>query len=266
MLADKAIMHLIACLSLLVLSTVDVRASERPLTYQIHCEGCHKADGSGLEGFIPSFVDQLSSYLHLPEGRNFIIQVPGVSQSSLSDGEVADLMNWMVVAYDPSGVPDSFTPYTVREVAALRSKPLSNATGIRAAVLKQLDASRKVAASEGYRYATASAQGSSAKAETAAASPPASFALCGACHTTSADGANGMGPNLRGIIGRSSGTFPGFAFSKAMQDSDIVWNEEELNQFVQSPRKVVPNTSMTYFGEADPVKRKEIVDYLVTLD
>ena len=258
--------RLIACLFVLALSTSGALASERPLTYQIHCEGCHKGDGSGLEGFIPSFVNQLSSYLHLPEGRDYIIQVPGVSQSSLSNREIADLMNWMVVAYDPSGMPASFTPYTAQEVAVLRGKPLSNATGIRTAVLDQLNQSRKVAATGGYRYASTSVQGDATVKEAKPASPPASFALCSACHTTSSDGANGMGPNLRGIVGRSSGTYPGFAFSKAMKESDVVWNVEELDLFLQSPRKVVPNTSMTYFGEADPAKRKEIVDYLITLN
>ena len=262
----RAVLLFTGFLSLFLPLTTSVQALERPLSYQIHCEGCHKADGSGLEGFVPNFVGQLSSFLHVPEGRDFIIQVPGVAQSSLSDGEVAELMNWMVVAYDPSGVPDSFSPYTAQEVAALRGNPLSNATLRRVDVLKQLDQSQKVAATEGYRYVTASGQGGSADARTVAASPPASFALCGACHTTSADGANGMGPNLRGIVGRSSGTYPGFAFSRAMQESDIVWNEDELDQFVQSPRKVVANTSMTYFGEPDPAKRKEIVDYLITLD
>lgn len=261
-----SIVPLAGLLALLLAFTSTAQIAERPLTYQIHCEGCHKADGSGLEGFVPNFVGQLSSFLHVPDGRNFIIQVPGVAQSSLSDSEIAELINWMVVAYDPAGLPENFTLYTAEEVAALRANPLSNAMLYRAAVLQQLEQDRMVAAAAGYRYTTVSAPGKSAEGETTPVSPPASFALCGACHTTSIDGAHGMGPNLRGVVGRSSGTNPGFAFSKSMQESEVVWGEDELDRFIQAPREIVPNTSMIFFGEPDAAKRKEIVEYLLTLD
>lgn len=99
-------------------------------------------------------------------------------------------------------------------------------------------------------------------AETAA--PPA-FAICAACHTTSKDGANGMGPNLRGIVGRKAGTLSGFKFSAAMTKSSILWNSGELDAFLTAPRKRVPNTNMAYFGMADAAKRKAIIGYLGSL-
>ncbi len=74
-----------------------------------------------------------------------------------------------------------------------------------------------------------------------------------------------MGPNLRGVVGRKAGTLPGFAYSKALRDSGIVWTGEELNKFLESPRKSVANTSMMYNGEPDPVKREEIINYLGSL-
>jgi len=40
---------------------------------------------------------------------------------------------------------------------------------------------------------------------------------CNSCHTFEAGGANGTGPNLYNIVGRVSGTHPGFAYSDAMK-------------------------------------------------
>ena len=98
----------------------------------------------------------------------------------------------------------------------------------------------------------------------APAAPPA-FAICAACHTTSKDGANGMGPNLRGIVGRTAGTLPGFKYSAAMAKSGVAWNSTELDAFLAAPRKRVPNTSMAFFGLADAAKRKAIISYLSNL-
>lgn len=228
---------------------------ERPLIYKLHCEGCHMADGAGHKGFVPSFVGQIGSFTHSPEGRKFIIQVPGVSQSELSNREIADLMNWLLVAYDPDGLSSDFTPYDEREVEGWRNNPISDTAQLRRTILQDVE-------HDEHNLLLASADNAPIDMP---ASPPNSFALCGACHTTSNDSAHGMGPNLRGVIGRKAGTQKGFSFSGAMKDSGITWSEEELNRFLESPREVVPNSSMMYFGEADPAKRKEIIDYLTQL-
>lgn len=94
---------------------------------------------------------------------------------------------------------------------------------------------------------------------------PAGFAICAACHTTSADKANGMGPNLRGVVGRKAAAVPGFNYSAAMKKSGITWTSEELDAYLTAPRKRVPGTSMAYFGMSNTAKRKEIVTYLGTL-
>ena len=94
--------------------------------------------------------------------------------------------------------------------------------------------------------------------------PPA-VAICAACHTMSKDGANGMGPNLRGIVGRKAGTLASFKYSAAMTKSGITWSAAELDAFLAAPRKRVPNTSMAFFGLADAAKRKAIISYLSSL-
>lgn len=94
---------------------------------------------------------------------------------------------------------------------------------------------------------------------------PAAFAVCAACHTTSTDHQNGMGPNLRGVVGRKAGTAEGFAYSKAMRDSGIVWTPALLEKFIGDPQKMVPNNMMPFEGEKDPRAQKEIIEYLRAL-
>jgi cytochrome c2 len=240
---------------------------DRPLNYTLHCEGCHRADGSGQKDVVPTFVDQISAYAHVPEGRNFLIQVPGVSQTALNDKEVAELMNWLLPAYDAKGLPDDFKPYTEDEVRALRRQPISDTIRQRQAVHEKMDANAKyVVAAETPKLSTPPVQVAVAtEKEHKSTEPPKAFMLCSACHTTSADGANSMGPNLRGVMGRKSGAVDGFGYSKAMRTSNIVWSKHELDRFLQSPRKTVPNTTMSYAGERDAAKRRVIIEYLETL-
>lgn len=238
--------------------------SPRPLHYMISCEGCHKADGSGQPGFVPEFRNHVASYLTVPGGRAYLIGVPGVAQSDLGNQELADVMNWLLQAYDPSGLPERFEPFTASEVEVLRKSPVSDTVNQRARLLAMMvaDAGSPVV-SDSSVGGTSPAVG----AEVAAAvEPPASFAICAACHSVSADGANAMGPNLRGVVGRTSGTHSGFAYSKSMQSAAIVWTESALDGFIASPGKAIPNTTMAFMGEPDAQKRAEIIRYLKSLE
>ena len=115
-------------------------AGERPrINYLLHCSGCHQPDGSGsAENGIPNMKDRVGHFLRLPEGRAFLVQVPGTAQSSLGDGETAELLNWMVVALSPHAVPANLLPYTRDEVARLRATPLNDVAAVRASVVGRL--------------------------------------------------------------------------------------------------------------------------------
>ena len=49
------------------------------------------------------------------------------------------------------------------------------------------------------------------------------FRACVACHTLTPDEGNRAGPTLHGIFGRRIATVPGYNFSPALKDLDIVW-------------------------------------------
>jgi len=96
-----------------------------------------------------------------------------------------------------------------------------------------------------------------------AAAPPAFNNACRTCHSTK-EGDNRIGPSLYKIFGSKAGSRPGYPNSSAaMKNSGIVWNEQTLNRFIESPDSVVPNNAMKpYGGLTDEAARQSIIDYL----
>ena len=74
--------------------------------------------------------------------REFLVRVPGTAQAPLSDGEIADLLNWMLVEFSPDELPDHFERYTADEVHGYRREPLTDVDGARQRLLGALDHSR----------------------------------------------------------------------------------------------------------------------------
>jgi len=103
--------------------------------YMLHCMGCHIADGSGARGKVPSLRESLVPLAMSPAGRRYLIQVPGVAQSSLSDRELARLLGWMVRNLSAQAVPPDFVEFSATEVASYRKSPLVNVSETRARVL-----------------------------------------------------------------------------------------------------------------------------------
>ncbi|AKH42756.1 cytochrome c [Altererythrobacter atlanticus] len=97
-----------------------------------------------------------------------------------------------------------------------------------------------------------------------AAQQPPAFAACAACHATEA-GKSSYGPNLSGVAGRQAGSLPGYDYSDALKASGLTWDEHSLDKWLTSPKAAVPGTKMPFPGIADPAKRKQVVDYLLTL-
>jgi cytochrome c len=85
------------------------------------------------------------------------------------------------------------------------------------------------------------------------------YARCLACHAL---GYDRVGPRHCGLLGRRAGSVPGFDYSAAMKNSGIVWTARALDRFLAAPLEVVPGTTMTYAGVADPKERADLIAYL----
>ncbi|MBX3479087.1 MAG: cytochrome c family protein [Caulobacter sp.] len=92
-------------------------------------------------------------------------------------------------------------------------------------------------------------------------------AKCASCHTFTAGGANGTGPNLYGTMGKQPGTHPGFAYSDGMKafGQGKVWTFDELDQFLKAPQKHVQGTKMTFVGLKKQEDRIAMLSYLHSL-
>lgn len=104
----------------------------------------------------------------------------------------------------------------------------------------------------------------------AAASGEREFRACAICHATAPRGTREgdvrlIGPNLHGIVGEQAAHLPDFAYSPALKNSGLVWDEATLDAFIENPQRLVRGNRMAYVGEADPAKRKAIIEYLKTL-
>jgi len=93
----------------------------------------------------------------------------------------------------------------------------------------------------------------------------AAFARCKSCHTIDAGGANGIGPNLFGVVGGPVMHAGGFAYSDAMQGHKgeaPTWGLDELDQFLTAPGRYVPGTKMSFAGIRDTQTRVNLIAWL----
>jgi cytochrome c len=85
---------------------------------------------------------------------------------------------------------------------------------------------------------------------------------CRQCHVTK-EGDNRLGPSLYGVFGREAGSAPGFAYSSAMKNADLVWDAETLDRYIANPDGVVPGNKMKPFtGISDAEQRAKIIAHL----
>lgn len=75
----------------------------------IHCMGCHLVSGEGMPPDVPAFNSDLSFLASTEDGRRYLVQVPGASQSLINDAELANLLNWMLKKYAPNPETRAFT-------------------------------------------------------------------------------------------------------------------------------------------------------------
>jgi mono/diheme cytochrome c family protein len=108
--------------------------------YTLYCMGCHGPQAQGVPGKIPPLAGALARFMRTPEGRNYVLRVPGAANSALPDAQLTAVLNWLAVQFR---APDEAAPapFTEQELASVRHLPLANVRTTRAAVVQALAAS-----------------------------------------------------------------------------------------------------------------------------
>jgi cytochrome c len=88
------------------------------------------------------------------------------------------------------------------------------------------------------------------------------YQTCAACHTERPDA---LGPSLKGIFGRKSGTLEDFRYSNAMRRANLVWDDDNLRAYIQDPQAKVKGNRMPYGGVTDPKDVDDVIAYLKVL-
>jgi cytochrome c len=89
------------------------------------------------------------------------------------------------------------------------------------------------------------------------------FRACVACHTLRADEGNRAGPSLDHIFGRRIATLPGYNYSPALKNLDIVWTPETVARlFELGPATFTPGTKMPEQRITSADDRAALVQFL----
>lgn len=84
------------------------------------------------------------------------------------------------------------------------------------------------------------------------------YHACQDCHSLDA---NDVGPKHRGVFGRAAGSVPDYAYSMALKNSKIVWNETTLDKWLAGPMTFVPGSKMGFLL-SDAKARADVIEFL----
>ncbi|MCT7377175.1 c-type cytochrome [Chelativorans salis] len=89
------------------------------------------------------------------------------------------------------------------------------------------------------------------------------FRACIACHTLDPEDDNRAGPTLHGIFGRKIASVPGYRYSPALRDMDIVWTPQTVSKlFEVGPNTYTPGTKMPEQTISDDETRAALIRFL----
>lgn len=186
-----------------------------------------------------------------------------------------------VTPMDETGKPAGTLPALAASTAGAAAPPMTQT----AAVPAEAVAAEAPTAAEPTAEAVAEAPAQAAEPATdpaavpeaiiSAAADPALIAAgetvfkkCSSCHKVGEDAKNAVGPTLNGIVGDKGGVVDGFKYSKpllTMAEAGLVWDEANLDAFLENPRSFMKGTRMAFAGLKSAEERAAVIAYLASL-
>lgn len=134
---SKRITLLATLLMALPLCAQEINDARATFNYQMLCRGCHTPDGSGSKD-VPRIKGFIGNFLATPKGRDYLVKVPGSANAALSDAQLAEVLNWIILEMGGDSVPENMTFYTADEVGELRQEPLLEVVNYRRQLLAEM--------------------------------------------------------------------------------------------------------------------------------
>ena len=127
-----------ALAALALASSLGARAGSPTQDYVLECMGCHGVDGRGIAGRVPPLEHAFARFMRTAPGRDYVLRVPGAANSSLSDAQLAAVLNWIAERFDAEDLTSDTPRFTAEEVTRARRKPLPSVLAQRREVVRGL--------------------------------------------------------------------------------------------------------------------------------
>lgn len=93
--------------------------------YVLACAGCHGLNGLSNSQLIPRLKDRIGYFVNFPQGRAYLARLPNVAFSTMSDQQLAAVLNYAVSTIGGESTPAGIKPYEAAEVGKWRRQPLT---------------------------------------------------------------------------------------------------------------------------------------------
>jgi cytochrome c len=85
------------------------------------------------------------------------------------------------------------------------------------------------------------------------------YQTCVACHSERPDA---LGPSLKGVVGRKAAALEDFRYSNPMKRANLVWDEDNLRDYIKDPQAKVKGNRMPYGGLTEAKDVDDVIAYL----
>jgi len=85
---------------------------------------------------------------------------------------------------------------------------------------------------------------------------------CRACHSLKQNEPHKIGPNLFGVFNSKAAKSDGFIYSTALINSNLIWDVNNLDRWLEKPYELIPGNKMIFSGMKNKNDRSDLLAYL----